>query len=364
MFHTIRLLKSLLQAHFTRLSSTRQTPNLIALSLLTAVAGISVSGCATTSKEQPPIWATDAKPKELLSSGAGEGPAWHPALGMLFSGDGNIQRWNPETGDLTVFRKGAGTNGLLFDYQGRLLACEPKQRQVTRLELDGSLTVLTSHYQGSHYNAPNDITVDEDGRIYFSDPKYGDRSGLEMLDEQGKPIEGVYLIHENGTVKRIITHEVDRPNGVLVSTDQKYLYVADNNNNTVGGAHKLWRFKRKSDGTLDLGSQKLIFDWKTSRGPDGMVQDALGRIYVAAGLNKDNLPFETKLPYTGGVFVFSKTGALLDHLRIPNDEVTNCAFGGDDLKTLFITAGGHLWSMRTSVAGELPWPKLHISKTH
>lgn len=171
MFQTNRLEKSLQRARFCDLLSFRKNPDLIAFTLL-AAAGIFATGCSTSQKESAPIWASDETPKELLSSGAGEGPAWHPELGMLFSGDGNIQRWNPETGELSVFREGAGTNGLLFDYQGRLLACEPKQRQVTRLELDGSLTVLTSHYRGSQYNAPNDITTDANGRIYFSDPKY------------------------------------------------------------------------------------------------------------------------------------------------------------------------------------------------
>ncbi len=337
--------------------------NLIHFFALALLPFLALAGCSTVQNEAPTVWAKGAIPQEILTSGAGEGPAWHPELGLLFSGDGNVQRWSPEEGKLDVFREKAGTNGLLFDYHGRLLACEPKQRRVTRLEKDGSITVLSSHYQGSRYNTPNDITVDEDGCIYFSDPRYGNRSNIEMLDDQGTPIEGVYLIRQDGTVVRVITHEVDRPNGVLVSSDQKYLYVADNNNDTVGGAHKLWRFKRKSDGTLNLRSQRLIFDWKTSRGPDGMVQDASGRIYVAAGLNMDNLPFETKLPYAGGVYVFMQDGTLLDHLPIPNDEVTNCAFGGEELKTLFITAGGHLWSMKTSMAGELPWPKGGSSKT-
>ena len=321
------------------------------------------SGCVTSNKNPQAIWEQDAKPQHLLAEGAGEGPAWHPDWGLLFSGHGHIQRWEPDIG-LTVFREKAGTNGLLFDHHGRLLACEPQQRQVTRHEPDGSITVLTSHYKGGGYNAPNDITVDADGRIYFSDPKYGDRSTIELKDTNGVPIEGVYCIHEDGRVDRVITHEVDRPNGVLVSLDQKYLYVADNNNNTEGGAHKLWRFRKQSYGSLNPGSQKLIFDWKTSRGPDGMVQDSLGRLYVAGGLNKDNLPFETKLPYPGGVFVFSKHGKLLDHLPVPNDEVTNCAFGGDDLKTLYITAGGHLWSMRTAVPGALPWPRMQTTRTH
>ncbi len=324
--------------------------------LVTSLLTMLIGGCANPSNISQVIWEPDAEPVEILKSGAGEGPAWHPELGILFSGDGHIQRWDVQQGQFSVYREKAGTNGLLFDDQGRLLACEPKKRQVTRLEKDGSLTVLTSHYKGSLYNTPNDITVDKDGRIYFSDPRYGDRSGMEILDENGTPIEGVYLIRKNGRVERVITHEVDRPNGVLVSLDQKFLYVADNNNNTPGGAHKLWRFRRKSDGTLNLKSQELVFDWKTSRGPDGMVQDAAGRIYVAAGLNKDNLPNETRLPYPGGIYVFSRKGQLMDYLPIPNDEVTNCAFGGKDLKTLYITAGGHLWSIRTSIPGAIPWP--------
>ncbi|MDB4803349.1 SMP-30/gluconolactonase/LRE family protein, partial [Verrucomicrobia bacterium] len=136
--------------------------------VLTLAPIIALTGCSTIQNEAPPVWTKGAKPQEILTSGAGEGPAWHPELGLLFSGDGNVQRWDPKEAKLDVFREKAGTNGLLFDYRGRLLACEPKQRQVTRLENDGSITVLSSHYQGSRYNAPNDITVDEDGSIYFS----------------------------------------------------------------------------------------------------------------------------------------------------------------------------------------------------
>ena len=154
----------------------------------------------------------------------------------------------------------------------------------------------------------------------------------------------------------MITHEVDRPNGVLVSADDSFLYVADNNNNQSDGARKLWRFDKEADGSLDISSQKLIFDWKTSRGPDGMTQDALGRIYVAAGVNRNKLPHETRLPYPAGIFVFSPSGEWLGHLPIPHDEVTNCAFGDPDLRTLYITAGGHLWTIRTAYEGAIPWP--------
>ncbi|MDG1892318.1 MAG: SMP-30/gluconolactonase/LRE family protein [Verrucomicrobiota bacterium] len=314
-----------------------------------------VSGCVTPTLPEAPIWDSEAMPQQLLKKGAGEGPAWDPKLGLLFSGNQHIHRWQPDHG-LQLFREKAGTNGLTFDNQGRLLACEPAQRQVTRLELDGRLTVLSSHYKGSIYNTPNDITTDSLGRIYFSDPRYGNRSDMEMKDDDGRIVEGVYCIHLDGSIERVITHEVDRPNGVLVSGDGRYLFVADNNNNTVDGAHKLWRFRRKTNGSLHLNSRKLIFDWGTSRGPDGMVQDKLGRIYVAAGLNTDNEPYETRLPYPAGIFVFSEQGMLLDHLPIPNDEVTNCTFGSRDLKTLYVTAGGSLWSMRTHVPGNLIWP--------
>ena len=312
-------------------------------------------GCQSPSLTQLPIWETGSRPVERISQGAGEGPAWHPEKGVLFSGEGSILIWKPDQ-KVQALVKDAGTNGLLFDHEGRLLTCEPLHRRVRRLESDGSWTTLTADYHGLAYNTPNDITVDAAGNIFFSDPRYGDRDSMEMRDDSGRAIEGVYCIRPNGTVDRVITHEVDRPNGVLVSADDSFLYVADNNNNQSDGARKLWRFDKEADGSLDISSQKLIFDWKTSRGPDGMTQDALGRIYVAAGVNRNKLPHETRLPYPAGIFVFSPSGEWLGHLPIPHDEVTNCAFGDPDLRTLYITAGGHLWTIRTAYEGAIPWP--------
>ena len=296
----------------------------------------------------------------LVVEGAGEGPAWHPELGLLFSGHGGIQRYSRD-GRVSVYREKAGTNGLLFDRQGRLMSCEPVRRVFSRTEKDGTLKVLAERYEGKRFNQPNDLTVDSKGRIYFSDPKYGPRDTMEMLDADGKKIEGVYRIDLNGKVTRILTHEVDRPNGVLVTKDDRYLYVADNNNNTLDkkkqviGNRKLWRFHLNEDGSVDVSSRKLIFDWTDSRGPDGMVQDLEGRIYVAGGLNKSN-PRETDR-HKGGVYVFSPAGKLIAFAEVPKDEVTNCTFGGDDLKTLYITAGGTLWSVKTKTQGWLPWPK-------
>lgn len=297
-----------------------------------------------------------SKPEQLQEHGAGEGPAWHPELGLLTSGEGHINR-RDKHGNTSVFRENAGSNGLMFDRRGRLVICEPVQRRVTRIEPDGSTKILAETYGGKKFNQPNDLTIDSRNRIYFSDPRYGERTGMELLDANGKTIEGVYRIDVDGAVTRIITHEVDRPNGLVVTHDDKYLLVADNNN-SQGGARKLWRFDLRTDGTVDVSSQRLIHDWKTTRGPDGMKLDSEGRLYVAAGLNKPNPPHETADSPTAGVYVFSADGKLLQFVMIPRDETTNCAFGGDDLKTLFVTAGGSLWKKQSNTAGKPAWPML------
>jgi gluconolactonase len=303
------------------------------------------------------IFAPNAKLKvESAGGSGGEGPAWDPKLGVFTSGNGHIYRLDRD-GKSHIFRKGAGTNGLLFDATGRLLACEPELRRVTATTPDGTILVLTDRYKSKRYNQPNDITVDSKGRIYFSDPRYGNRQGMEILDENGKTIEGVYRIDPDGKVTRIIGRELDRPNGVLVSAGDRYLYVADNNNDTLGGPRKLWRFDLRKDGTVDITSRKMLHDWGTGRGPDGLKHDQEGRLYVAAGLNKPNPPFEPAKDRKGGIYVFSPEGKLLSFLPVPTDEVTNCAFGGDDLRTLYVTGGGTLYSLRTVTPGRVVWPK-------
>lgn len=302
------------------------------------------------------VFEPGAEPVLVLEEGAGEGPAWHPSHGLFFSGGDGITLMKPD-GDTSLFLHKAGSNGLLWDAQGRLLVCQPAFRRVSRLNPETkALTVLSSKYSSKLYNQPNDITVDGSGRIYFSDPRYGSRDGMEIVDSEGRKIEGVYRIDPDRTVTRIITHEVDRPNGLLVTPDDQHLYVADNNN-SEGGARKLWRFDLKPDGTVDISSQTLIFDWQTGRGPDGMVMDVNGRLYVAGGLNKPNPPHETADKFKGGIYVFAPTGEQEAFVPIPRDEVTNCTFGGADLQTLYITAGGTLWSIRTTAPGKMPWPK-------
>ncbi|MFN7996024.1 MAG: SMP-30/gluconolactonase/LRE family protein [Bryobacteraceae bacterium] len=231
--------------------------------------------------------------------GAGEGPAWDGKGHLYFTNEHRISILDI-AGKVRIFREPSNdANGLLFDSGGRLMICEAGMRRVTRIESDGRTVVLADRYKGMRFNSPNDLTVDSKGRIYFSDPRYGDRAGMEIRDEGGNLVEGVYRIDAPQKVSRVLGREVDRANGVLVSPDDKYLYVADNDNNNVGAPRKLWRFALRPDGTVAPGSRTLIFDWKQGRGPDGVKMDRDGRLYVAAGLNKPNLPYETADEFKG-----------------------------------------------------------------
>src|SRR5437016_2732462 len=125
------------------------------------------------------IFAPGAKLKVLAGGGAGgEGPAWHPKLGVLTSGNGHIYQLTRD-GKSRIWRKDAGTNGLVFDRESRLVACESEARRISRTGTDGNITILTDRFEGKRYNTPNDLTIDSSGRIYFSDPRYGDRKGME-----------------------------------------------------------------------------------------------------------------------------------------------------------------------------------------
>lgn len=275
--------------------------------------------------------------------GGSEGPVWNHRTGELyFTGKGRIFRMDAK-GVTHVYRENSGAaNGLLIDREGRLIACEAANRRVTRTELDGTITVLASEFEGQPFNSPNDLTIDSKGRIYFSDPRYGDRSSMRMK------AESVYRIDAPGKVARILT--LDRPNGLLVTPDNRHLFVADNNNNTPGGARKLWRFDLTPEGTVVEPTRKLIYDWGTSRGPDGIEMDSAGNLHIAGGLNQPHPPHETN-EKKGGVYVLTQEGKLKEFIPVPLDEVTNIAFGGQDRRTLYISAGGTIFSIRVATPG-------------
>jgi gluconolactonase len=303
---------------------------------------------------QEPIVSPNAKPEVVSTVAFTEGPAYHVDGSVYFTDVSNnrIMRSAPgaQPGSrrvIEVFRHPSDrANGLVFDLEGRLVACEGGGRRVTRTESDGKITVLAASYQGKRFNSPNDIDVDARGRLYFTDPRYGDRSGMEMDKE------AVYRIDPDGKLTRVID-DLERPNGLAVSPDQKTLYVVDNNNG-AGGSRKVYAYELKADGST--GNRRVIHDFGESRGGDGMCLDSDGNLYVTAGLNTPNPPVEGG-PAKAGVYIFSPTGKQLGFIPIPEDAVTNCTFGDPDLKTLYITAGKTLFRIRLNITGHVLWPK-------
>jgi gluconolactonase len=163
--------------------------------------------------------------------------------------------------------------------------------------------------------------------------------------------EGVYRIDFPGKVVCVID-DLERPNRIAVSPDQKALYVVDNNPG-LHGSRKIYAFDLKPDGSV--GNRRIIYDFETGRGGDGMCLDSLGNLYIAAGLNMPLPPAEGG-PAKGGIYVISSAGKQIDFIAIPEDAVTNCTVGDPDLKTLYITAGKSLFRIRLSVRGYLLWP--------
>lgn len=255
-----------------------------------------------------------------------------------------------EGGWYQVFRSPAGrANGMIFDLEGRLLACEGSQegggRRVTRTEADGCITVLADRYQGKRLNSPNDVDVDAKGRIYFTDPRYTERDDME-LDH-----ESVYRIDTDGTLTRIID-DVVRPNGIQVSIDQKTLYVVDTNH-LEGPPRKVWAYPLNADGSV--GPRKLFHDFGTGRGADGLCLDEHGNLYITAGLNTASATEDASVP--AGVYIFSPDGTQLGLIRLPQDMITNVCFGDADLRTLYITCGATLFYVRLKVRGHVLWPR-------
>lgn len=286
-----------------------------------------------------------------------EGPAVD-AVGNVFFSDilNNRILMLAAEGTLVVFREPSHrTNGQTFDREGRLLHCEGNEfgpgggRRITRTDLaTGEYAVLTDSHGGCRYNSPNDICVDGDGRIYFTDPCYGDRSQMEMT------IEGVYRIDPDGTVSRILEQPtVERPNGIAVTQDGKTLYVVDSCP-TVGGNRKIWRFSLDASG--HPSERTLMHDFAPGRGGDGMRLDQAGNLYIAAGILSPRGEHETR-DVPPGIYILSPAGEMLGRIPIFEDLITNLAFGGPDGRTLYVTAGKTLFKTRVTIPGQVAYPK-------
>ncbi len=282
-----------------------------------------------------------------------EGPACD-AQGNLYFTDivnNRILLLEPGAKHYRVYRTPSGrANGLLFDVRGRLLACEGNEfcpndgnRRITQTDLQtGVVEVLTDRFEGKRYNAPNDIAACSNGLLFFTDPNYYDRSTME-LDH-----DSVYRIDLDGTVHRVLTQpQIQRPNGIAISPDERTLYLVDSCP-VAEGNRKIWAFDLAGDGTLS--GQRLVFDFAPGRGGDGMCVDSQGTLYIAAGVTQARSPNETNR-FMPGVYVIRPDGTLLGRIPVTEDVITNCTWGGPDLKTLYITAGKTVFQVRVEVPG-------------
>ncbi len=255
-----------------------------------------------------------------------EGPVPMPNGTILFSDIGNrILRYGPTSGTTTVFRSPSKkANGLIFTPRGELVTCEGATpgggRRLSIADQQGNERTLADSFEGKRFNSPNDLAITTTGEIYFTDPRYVGSEPREL------DFEGVFLVKPDGSVK-LATRDVEKPNGILVSMDDKVVYIADNNSDPQG-AHTLLAFDVVEDGTLQ--NKRVLFDFgPEKRGIDGMTLDRQGNIYATAGSDTE-----------AGIYVFDPQGrhlAFIPTISTP----TNCVFGiGVHAKRLYITGAG------------------------
>ena len=286
------------------------------------------------------------EPKSLVEPGAKvkkladgmkftEGPVWLPTQKMLVFSDipnSKLMQWKEGEG-LSVYRKSEQANGNILDLEGRLITCQHAARNLVRTEKDGSIKVLADKFDGKRFNSPNDVAVRSDGTLWFTDPPWGLTGAAE--------IPGHYVFKldpKTGKVEAVVK-DLAMPNGIVFSPDESRIYIADT------GGHK---------SHPDPAFHKLpvgIHCYEVSK------EGALGKKLFAIKQGSDGLKFDVKgnLYTTDGnyVKVYDAEGKLWEKIAVPEGPANIC-FGGDDYKTLFITARSSLYSVRLVNAGAKP----------
>jgi len=282
-----------------------------------------------------------SEPIQELASGTGgplgptEGPVWWKEGGyLLYSDIQNSRRMKYVPGQgASVFAEGTnGANGLTRDLQGRLLACEHDSRRVTRLELDGSVTVIANSFQGRRLNRPNDVVVKSDGSIYFTDP-WSNPLPPEQWD---LPYSGVYRVSPDLGTMTLLLDDMVFPNGLAFSPNESVLYIDDFRRGHIRA------FDMAANGTLARQTDRVFVDLTGSEpgGPDGMKVDSVGNVYCGGA---------------GGIYIMDPKGKKLGRIVHGRPETTNIGFGGDDWKTLYFTNRNYLGAVKVKIPG-IPVP--------
>jgi gluconolactonase len=282
---------------------------------------------------------------ERLYTGArwAEGPVWFAdGRYLLFSDIPNnrILRWLEDTGEVSVFRSPSNyTNGNTRDRQGRLLSCEHDTRRVTRTEYDGSITVLIDRFQDKKLNAPNDLVVHSDGAIWFTDPGYGIMSNYEGHKAAFELPTNVYRLDPKTREAAVVASDMDKPNGLCFSPDEKKLYVVDTGVPRHAGDPHPIRVYDVVDGAR-LKNGRLFADMSPGSS-DGIRCDVDGNVWAAAGWAGESY---------NGVHVFSPDGTLIGKIHIP-ETCANLCFGGAKRNRLFLAASQSLYAVYVDTQG-------------
>ncbi len=286
------------------------------------------------------IVSTDAEIRYLCDGyggdqGPAEGPLWvHEHGCLLFSDIHNNRRmkYEPGKGASLFLEPTNRANGLTRDLQGRLLACEHDSRRVTRLELDGSLTVICNSFQGRQLNRPNDVVVKSDGSIYFTDPW----TSPNARNQWDLTFSGVYRLTPDLGTLSLLVEDFTLPNGLAFSPDESVLYINDTRRGHIRA------FDVMPNGTLARHTDRVFADLRGAEPgvPDGMKIDVAGNVYCGGA---------------GGIWVMDPKGTKLGRIVHGASATTNITFGGADWKTLYFTTREHLGAVDLKIAG-IPVP--------
>ncbi len=273
---------------------------------------------------------------ELLAGGFifTEGPVWNGRDGYLVFTDiigDAIHKWEPGKGMSVLISPTGKADGMTYDREGRLVVAGWGNRTVWRVEHDGSVTTLASHFRGQKLNTPNDIVVKSDGSIYFTDPTGGTTNAGMHGDDVQKYLdyEGVYRLDPDDGTLTLLIDDMEGPNGLCFSPDESLLYVNDSRQRLI------WVWDVQPDGTLSNGRLVAEVVGHDPGGPDGMKVDVEGNVYCTG---------------PGGVWVLDPGGKPLGRIKTP-EQCANFVFGGSDLKTMFFTARTSVYRTRVNIPG-------------
>ena len=277
------------------------------------------------SNKKNDIFIPDAKPEKLSDIFSfTEGPAADEEGNVYFTDQPNdrIYKWSVND-ELSIFLEGTGrANGMYFDHDGNLISCSDMNNEIWSINKSGKSVVLVTNFENKKLNGPNDLWVDSQGGIYFTDPMYTRDYWKRNPEIQQNGEHVYYLSPDRKTLKKVIT-DLEKPNGIVGCPKNNLLYVADIQ------ANRTYVYTMKPDGSL---SNKRLF---ASLGSDGMTIDEKGNIYLTGR----------------GVTVFNKEGVQIKHIPIEADWTSNVCFGGKERNMLFITASKNLYRLKMNVKG-------------